>query len=85
MDNSIVLLLTVPFGMVFGLILIVYEDGVPFSILNKIRCKMGKHKFKTTFKKVHKYYCQNCGKPRSHPVLKLVAGSNKVRDNGYKF
>lgn len=84
MNNSLFLPLILPFGIIFGLMLIMYEDGVPFSVLNKIRCRFGNHRFKTMFRRTNKYYCQNCKKPRNHPVLKLVAGGN-MGDNDPKF
>lgn len=75
------------FGTVFGLMLIAFEDGVSFSIIKKTRCKIGWHKIhnKIGKVKVHRYYCKFCKKPREHPVLKIVDGGNKLRDDKFKF
>ncbi len=67
--------------------MIAYEDHILFLIFDKLKCKMGKHKefVKSGKLKIHKYYCQICGKGRKHPALKVVDGTNKKRDNKFKF
>lgn len=74
-------------GIVFGLMLIAYDDGVPYSMARKLMCKLGRHKIhdKIGRLKIHKYYCEFCKKPRKHPVLKVVDGGNKMGNNRYKF
>jgi hypothetical protein len=75
------------FGIVFGMILIAYEDGVPLGRLKKILCRLNFHKFhfKTGKVKSHKYYCTFCKKPRKHPDLKVIDGGNKMGNNKYNF
>lgn len=75
--------LSILFGIVFGIMLIAYEDNVPFALFKKLRCKTGFHKRSVLRSK--KYYCQFCKKPRKHPQLKVIDGNNKLRDNDYKF
>jgi hypothetical protein len=70
-------------GMLGGMILIAYEDGVPQGRLKKILCRMGRHK--TYIGKVAKYYCQHCKKPREHPALKVIDGGNKMGNNKFYF
>jgi len=75
----------IPFGLIMGLGIIVFEDNIKFSLTNKLRCKIGKHRFKARFSKINRYYCQNCGKPRQHPRLKIVDGGNKIKQDDYRF
>lgn len=84
-DNlDIFVMMLFPFTVVGILFLLLYEDGVPFSMYNKIRCRwLKKHKFITTFGKIPKYYCLACGVPREHPKLKLIVGG-KVLDHKRK-
>jgi hypothetical protein len=74
-------------GIILGMILIAYEDGVQFARWKKLRCKLGWHSIHTKIGrlKVHKYYCNFCRKPRKHPELKVVDGGNKLGNNQYKF
>lgn len=63
------------FGLFFGLMLIAYDDGVPFGVYRKVKCKLGVHTHKVGFRKrTNKYYCQSCKAPRSHPALKSIKG-----------
>jgi hypothetical protein len=75
------------FGMVFGVLLIAYEDGVPMNRWRKLRCGIGWHKMAIRYggAKIHKFYCQFCRKPRKHPPLKVIDGGNKFKDNKYTF
>ena len=68
--------LIILFGLVFGLILIAYEDGLPFGLFYKIRCKIGKCRYYIVVgkTKINKYYCIICRKPRKFPDLKVVDG-----------
>jgi hypothetical protein len=74
------------FGLVFGLILVAYEDGLPFGLYQRIRCKVGKCKFyiKVGKTKINKYYCLFCKKPRKFPVLKVIDGERKIGDNKFR-
>ena len=71
------------FGLVFGMILMAYEDGVEFARWKKLRCKFGWHRIKKY--KVAKYYCQFCKKPRKHPKLRAISGGKKSSSDIYKF
>ena len=75
------------FGMMGGMILIAYEDGVPQGRLKKILCLFNRHKFHLKIGKTknNKYYCQWCKKPRTHPALKVVDGGYKIGNNKYNF
>lgn len=79
-----IVLLAALFGVVFGLLLIAYEDGKPFGLYRRIKCKFGKHTFRIGFRnRTNKYFCQQCKVPRKHPALKAIDGGNKV--NNFKF
>lgn len=75
------------FGMVFGLMLVAYEDNVPFFMFNTLRCKLGWHKnyIKLAGIKIHKYYCLICKMPRKHPPLTVVDGGKKLGNNRFNF
>lgn len=77
--------LTFLIGMVFGLLLIAYEDGVAFGLSKKLSCKFGKHKFHIKIKriKIQKYYCQNCKIKRHYPKLDFIQGGNKFGNFKY--
>lgn len=73
-------------GVVFGLILIAYDDGVQFGLYKKIRCKMGKHTHKAGFfKHVNIYYCKICKAPRKHPQLRAIQGGKIDLDIKFRF
>lgn len=74
-------------GLVFGMILLAYEDDVPMGRLKKLLCLFNRHKFHLRVGKVknHKYYCMWCKKPRKHPELKVIDGGNKMGNNKYNF
>lgn len=71
-------------GIILGLMLIAYEDGVKYSLAKRIQCKLGKHTFYGYYKKPL-YYCQKCKTPRKHPSMKALKGGKKDIDNFYKF
>lgn len=71
------------FGLVLGMILIAWEDGVRAGQWKKLRCKLGWHKTKVY--KVNKYFCQYCRKPRKKPPLKVVDGGKKFGNNKFTF
>jgi hypothetical protein len=75
------------FGIVIGMILISYEDGIPMARWKKLRCKLNWHErhLKVGKTKVQKYYCSFCKKPRKHPPMKIVDGGNKMGNNKYNF
>jgi hypothetical protein len=70
-------------GIVLGMMLIAFDDGIPFGLINKTKCKLGWHKNKIN--KIPKYYCQHCRKPRKYPNLKVIHGGNKMYNNPFKF
>lgn len=72
-------------GLILGLMLIAFEDGKPFALYSKLKCKFGVHKNKVGFgnSKINKYYCQSCKTPRKHPQLKAIDGGNKI--GNFKF
>lgn len=74
-------------GIVFGFMLLAYEDGVRFSLFKKLMCQFGWHSLYNSYggMKVQKYYCQVCGKGRKHPDLKVVDGGKKIGNNRFKF
>lgn len=74
-------------GIVFGLMLLAYEDGVHFSLFRKLMCRFGWHRLFNSYggMKIQKYYCQACGKGRKHPDLKVVDGGKKMGDNKFRF
>lgn len=84
---TIVVCLAAIVGILGGMILIAYEDGVPQGRLKKILCRLERHKWSVKVGKVKtaKYFCQHCKKRRSHPVLKVVDGGNKMGNNKYNF
>ena len=71
---------TALFGIVGGMILLAYEDGIPNGRLKKLLCRFGRHKMHVGFGKAKtaKYYCQYCKKPRSHPDMKVLDGGRKL-------
>ena len=75
------------FGVVSGLMLIAYDDGVPFAIIKRLKCRAGYHQMgdKVFGTKVRRYYCRHCKVPRKHPVLKLIDGGNKMKDNEFRL
>lgn len=74
------------FGLVFGIMLVAYEDGVPFGLLKKIKCKMGKHAFRSGYvRRMNRYFCKDCKSPRKHPALKAIDGGKRDFDNSFKF
>jgi hypothetical protein len=79
--------LVVLFGIVLGIMLIAFEDGVPFGLYRKISCKAGWHKthVKVGSGKVNKYYCQHCKAPRRFPDLRVIDGGNKMATHTHKF
>jgi hypothetical protein len=70
-------------GMILIPLIFAYDDGIRFALPKRLFCKLGFHKMKK--RRVHKYYCQYCKKPRKHPELKMLDGGNKIRDNQYKL
>jgi hypothetical protein len=74
-------------GVFFGLIFIAYEDGIPITLIKKIKCHFGYHSIYVRFgkAKINKYYCLVCKKPRNHPGLKIVDGGNKMSNNKFEF
>jgi hypothetical protein len=81
------LALMFPTIFIVVLMLMAYDDGKPFALFRRIKCKMGKHTTKVGFgfSKINKYYCQHCREPRKHPVLKVIEGGNKIGRNDFKF
>jgi hypothetical protein len=71
------------FGFVIGLIMIAYEDGIPFGLSRKMLCRLNRHKM-VAFG-IKKYYCEFCKKPRTNPSLTVIDGDNKRSDNKYRF
>jgi len=73
------------FGIVFGLILVAYDDGLPLGLYRRIQCKLGNCRYyiKVGKTKINKYYCIICRKPRSFPVLKVV-DDDKMGDNKFR-
>ena len=72
--------LIILFGIVIGLFMVAYEDGIPLALFKKLCCRIGFHKMYIGFGrlKIRKYYCQWCKKPRKHPTLKVIDGGNKM-------
>jgi len=60
------------FGIVLAIMLLCYDDGVPFGLYRGINCKVGRHMFKEGKRK--KYHCAICGAKRSHPHLSVIDG-----------
>lgn len=90
--NTTALILTIILlgGFVFGILLIAYDDGIPFGMYRKLMCKMNKHRYQVRFGfrrvKVNKYYCATCKKARSHPKLEIIeGGAKKIGDISYKL
>lgn len=75
------------FGLIFGIMLVAYDDGDPFALFKRLRCKLGWHKIhnKIGRLRVHLYYCKFCKKPRKYPTLKIIDGGNKIGDNKSKL
>lgn len=75
------------FGSVFGLMLIAYEDHLPFALYRRLRCKFGRHQYyrKVWVTKINVYYCKFCKKPRKHPPLKIVDGGKKIGNNKFRL
>jgi len=67
------------FGIVFGLMIVAYDDESVVHFYKKLRCGLGLHKRRA------RYYCQLCKKPRRHPPLKIIDGGNKMKSNTFKF
>lgn len=86
-DLAIFLPLAVVFGIVLGIMMVAYEDGVPFGLYRRIKCKFGKHTYNVGFRgTIRKYYCARCKKARSHPKLEVIQGGKKEWDIGnFKF
>jgi hypothetical protein len=74
------------FGIILGLLLIAYENGISLGLLKKILCKLQIHnrKIRLNSETIRKYYCQWCGKARKHPPLKSIDGGKKWWDNDFK-
>jgi hypothetical protein len=71
------------FGIVGGIMLVAYEDGVAFGLYRRIKCKFGNHTHKVGRKgHINLYYCARCKKPRNHPSLKVIDGGRKDWDIG---
>lgn len=89
MDSNLstILGLAAIFGILIGMMLIAYEDGVHCSRWKKIRCKMGWHKirFKLYGMRINKYYCEYCKVPRKHPVLRVIEGGRKFGNNKFDW
>ncbi len=71
------LALSLPFFIIFLLMLICWEGGMPFSIWNRFKCRTGKHKFKNG--KTNLYFCRTCKKRKDFPVLELVVGKKQMK------
>lgn len=87
-NTSLILSLALLFAIVFGLLLIAYEDGVPFGLYRKFNCKMGRHAYYVKFgrHRVAKYFCKYCKCKRNHPKLELLeGGANKLSDIKFRF
>lgn len=80
-------LIAVFIGVVGGLFLVAYSDGIEFELYKKIRCKYKLHKFSIRIGgyRVRKYYCHFCKEERSHPKLKSIDGGKRWVNNRYKF
>lgn len=74
------------FGLLMGILLVMYEDGVGMSLYKKLRCKLGKHKIKVKHGKltINKYFCQYCKTPRKHPNLTAIDGGKKRLGGNFK-
>lgn len=73
-------------GILIGVLLIIFEDARPSHILQKMRCKRGKHVLKTGFyKNINRYFCTYCKAPRQHPSLKIIDGGKKDIDISFKL
>lgn len=74
-DNTAAVSLILIFlcGIVLGIMLMCYEDGVKFGLAKRIKCKFGKHTFRG-YRNKHLYYCERCKTPRIHPSLKAIQG-----------
>jgi hypothetical protein len=64
-------------------LILIYDNGVRFAIPKMLFCKMGFHKMKS--RKISKYYCQYCKRPRKHPDLKMIDGGKKIGNNKFRF
>lgn len=76
------------FGAVFGMLLVAYEDGIPFGLIRKFNCKRGKHKHFVRIGRYKRalYRCQFCNEKRKHPKLTLIeGGAKKLTDIEFKF
>ena len=78
-DSVAFLSLIFPFAIIIFIMLVAYEGGMPFSLWNKLNCRLGKHKFQTQFGKVNLYFCRTCKKRRQFPVLELVVGAKEKK------
>lgn len=82
--------LAILFGIVLGVMLLAFEDGISMGLLKRILCRVGWHKIhnKIGQLKIHKYYCQRCKTPRKHPQLTAIDGGNKAiraSSSSFKF
>lgn len=87
MDKTQIFKLLGFFIIVFGLIILTYEDIPVFYFIKHIRCKLGLHKRVLKFGdiKIRKYYCQWCKQSRKHPKLEAIEGGKKDLDIYFKF
>lgn len=72
-------------GILFGIILACYEDGKPFGMYRRLRCKYGKHRMAVKVGKlrISKYFCQDCKIPRKHPNLMVIKGGTRLSDTKF--
>lgn len=83
---TLLLPLSVLVGVILGIAMVAYEDGIAFGLYRRLKCKFGKHTWKTGYRnRVNKYYCVRCKKARSHPKLEVVQGGKKWDIGGFKF
>jgi hypothetical protein len=78
-DTHFIFALIVMLGLFMSMLLVLYEDGVSFALLKKLRCKLRLHKFdkKIATTKMKLYYCTYCKTKRVHPPLKVIQGEKK--------
>lgn len=86
MEIPIILKLMLLFGILGLLLTVAYESGAVIILLKRIGCRVGRHKFHTGWgkKRINRYYCRNCKKPRKGPKLEILDGGNKMGQYKYK-
>lgn len=68
-------------------VLILYQIEAIWNPYAKIKCHFNRHtRVENRFGAITNHYrCIYCGKPKSHPHLKVLQGGKKTVDNTFKF